>query len=418
MRKTIYILLISLIVNHTRAQEVLPLSQCYTLAKQNYPIAKQKGYINENLEHQIAQLKSNFKPQVDIIGQATYQSDVTSVPIKIPNIDIPQISKDQYKLYAEVKQNLYDGGITNSQILVQKAAAQTEQQKLAVELDKLKERVNQSYFSVLLSQNQLKLIDIIKNELQSKINKIKAGIQNGVSTQANLNQLEVEILKLDQRIGEVKSQELLGKKILGMLINQDLSSAQLVSPLLTNSQETKIQRSELSLFQEQQNLLSTQEQLITAKNMPKVGLFLQTGYGRPALNMLENDFKGYYIGGLRFNWSLGGLYTKKHEKSQLLISSKNVDAQQEAFLLNTNIALQQLDAEIKKLDNMIELDQKIIVLREKITKTSSVQLDNGIITASDYVTDLSAELQAKENQLIHTLQQALTKANYQSTLGL
>jgi hypothetical protein len=165
----------------------------------------------------------------------------------------------------------------------------------------------------------------------------------------------------------------------------------------------------LTLFQEQHNLLSTQEQLINAKNMPKVGLFLQTGYGRPALNMLENDFKGYYIGGLRFNWSLGGLYTKKQEKTQLLISSKNVDAQQEAFLLNTNIALQQLDAEVKKLDNMIELDQKIIVLREKITKTSSAQLDNGIITASDYLTDLSAELQAKENQLIHTLQQALSE---------
>ncbi|NBA77491.1 TolC family protein [Emticicia sp. ODNR4P] len=418
MRKAFYILLICLIVKHTQAQEVLPLSQCYTLAKQNYPIAKQKGYINESLEQQIAQLKSNFKPQVDLVGQATYQSDVTSVPIKIPNIDIPQISKDQYKIYAEVKQSLYDGGITQAQISVQKAASQTEQQKLTVELDKLKERVSQSYFSILLSQNQLKLIDIIKNELQSKINRIKAGIQNGVSTQANLNQLEVEILKLEQRTSEVKSQESLGKKILGLLINQDLSSVQLVSPELSTSQDTKIQRSELTLFQEQHNLLSTQEQLINAKNMPKIGLFLQTGYGRPALNMLENDFKGYYIGGLRFNWSLGGLYTKKQEKTQLLISSKNVDAQQEAFLLNTNIALQQLDAEVKKLDNMIELDQKIIVLREKITKTSSAQLDNGIITASDYVADLSAELQAKENQLIHTLQQALAKANYQSTLGL
>lgn len=418
MRKAFYILLICLIVKQTQAQEVLPLSQCYTLAKQNYPIAKQKGYINESLEQQIAQLKSNFKPQVDLVGQATYQSDVTSVPIKIPNIDIPQISKDQYKIYAEVKQSLYDGGITQAQISVQKAASQTEQQKLTVELDKLKERVSQSYFSILLSQNQLKLIDIIKNELQSKINRIKAGIQNGVSTQANLNQLEVEILKLEQRTSEVKSQELLGKKILGLLINQDLSSVQLVSQELSTSQDTKIQRSELTLFQEQHNLLSTQEQLINAKNMPKIGLFLQTGYGRPALNMLENDFKGYYIGGLRFNWSLGSLYTKKQEKTQLLISSKNVDAQQEAFLLNTNIALQQLDAEVKKLDNMIELDQKIIVLREKITKTSSAQLDNGIITASDYVADLSAELQAKENQLIHTLQQALAKANYQSTLGL
>jgi outer membrane protein TolC len=217
MRKAFYILLICLIVKQTQAQEVLPLSQCYTLAKQNYPIAKQKGYINESLEQQIAQLKSNFKPQVDLVGQATYQSDVTSVPIKIPNIDIPQISKDQYKIYAEVKQSLYDGGITQAQISVQKAASQTEQQKLAVELDKLKERVSQSYFSILLSQNQLKLIDIIKNELQSKINRIKAGIQNGVSTQANLNQLEVEILKLEQRTSEVKSQESLGKKSLDCL---------------------------------------------------------------------------------------------------------------------------------------------------------------------------------------------------------
>jgi outer membrane protein TolC len=138
MRKAFYILLICLIVKQTQAQEVLPLSQCYTLAKQNYPIAKQKGYINESLEQQIAQLKSNFKPQVDLVGQATYQSDVTSVPIKIPNIDIPQISKDQYKIYAEVKQSLYDGGITQAQISVQKAASQTEQQKLTVELDKLK----------------------------------------------------------------------------------------------------------------------------------------------------------------------------------------------------------------------------------------------------------------------------------------
>ena len=105
MRKAFYILLICLIVKQTQAQEVLPLSQCYTLAKQNYPIAKQKGYINESLEQQIAQLKSNFKPQVDLVGQATYQSDVTSVPIKIPNIDIPQISLIESSLITKLKRH-------------------------------------------------------------------------------------------------------------------------------------------------------------------------------------------------------------------------------------------------------------------------------------------------------------------------
>jgi len=43
-------------------------------------------------------------------GQATYQSDVTSIPVKIPGMNIEAPSKDQYKLTAELSQILYDGG--------------------------------------------------------------------------------------------------------------------------------------------------------------------------------------------------------------------------------------------------------------------------------------------------------------------
>ena len=38
--------------------------------------------------------------------------------------------------------------------------------------------------------------------------------------------------------------------------------------------------------------------------MPRLGFFVQGGYGRPGLNVLKNQFDTYYPGGLRLSWAL------------------------------------------------------------------------------------------------------------------
>jgi hypothetical protein len=75
-------------------------------------------------------------------GQATYQSEVTKVPISIPNISISELSKDQYKLYGEVSQPITDLFTVKDQKELVKANSEIEVQKIEVELYKLKERIN------------------------------------------------------------------------------------------------------------------------------------------------------------------------------------------------------------------------------------------------------------------------------------
>ena len=99
------------------------------------------------------------------------------------------------------------------------------------------------------------------------------------------------------------------------------------------------------------------------------------------------------------------------------ISQQSIDIQKDIFLLNNNIALKQATSEIEKLTSIIQKDKQMIALREKIKQTSSIQLDNGTITASDFISDLTAENQAKENKLLHEIQLLLAKTNYQTILG-
>ena len=77
----------------------------------------------------------------------------------------------------------------------------------------------------------------------------------------------------------------------------------------------------------------------------------------------------------------------------------------------------QQQEEIFKLNQMIILDLKIAQAKTAIRKASSSQLDNGIITVSDFIVDLNAENQAQFNLKLHEIQLIIAKQNYNTTLG-
>jgi outer membrane protein TolC len=91
--------------------QTFTLQQVQELARQNYPLIKQKELIQQTKEISIANLQKGFLPQFVLNGQATYQSEVTQVKIPVPGVNIDPLSKDQYRVLADVNQTLYDGGL-------------------------------------------------------------------------------------------------------------------------------------------------------------------------------------------------------------------------------------------------------------------------------------------------------------------
>jgi hypothetical protein len=206
-------------------------------------------------------------------------------------------------------------------------------------------------------------------------------------------------------------------EMLSQFINQSLDENTLLERPLQISIVQNITRPELLLFDNQKKMIDVQDKLVRAKNQPKVGLFLQAGYGRPALNMLKNDFAVYYIGGIRVNWSLSGFYTYKKDKALLENNRKAIDIEKQTFLFNTINTLEQQKEEIIKLQELIRSDEEIILLRNRIKNSSMAQLEYGVINSSDYLREVNAEAEAKQNQLLHGIQLLRAQYDQQTTSG-
>ncbi|MBS1509969.1 MAG: TolC family protein [Bacteroidetes bacterium] len=402
------------------AQQItLTLAKAYEQAVQHYPLIKQRQLLQQTTNLTVDNLSKGFLPQVNISAQASYQSDVTKVSIPVPGITITPPSKDQYKVLADVSQLVYDGGMIKEQKNVQHLNEDAEQEKIEVELYKLKDRINQLYLGVLYLDEQLKQIELVQNDIQNGIAKTEAQVNNGVAFRSNLNVLKAESLKNDQRAIELKATRKGFIDVISLFIGENLpENVQLEMPVsVAPSLQADIQRPELKLYSTQEKLLSGQNAIIDARNKPRASLFVQGGYGRPGLNFLNNDFAFFYTTGVRLNWSLSGLYTQKKEKQIIDISRKTIGIQKETFLLNTNTALKQQDAEINKLQQLIAKDQAIIDLRASVKDAAKAQLDNAVITANDYLREVNAEDQARQSLITHKVQLLQAEINYQTISG-
>lgn len=416
MKKWLFILLLA---GGNLFAQPLTLDKVNELAKQNYPLIKQQNLVNRTRDITVENLQKNFLPQFSLSGQASYQSEVTKVSVPLPGITIPSPSKDQYKILADVSQLLYDGGAVKQQKEIQQLNAVVEQQKIEVELYKLQERINQLYLSVLYIDEQVAQADLIKKDLENGMKKVEAQVQNGVSFKSNLNVLKAEWLKADQRTIELVAARKGLLETIGLFINQPIEENTVFEkPVLPQTKTSfDIRRPELQLYSAQQKLLNGQNKLIESKNLPKASLFFQGGYGRPGLNFLKNDFDFFYTTGIRFNWNFGGLYTAKKEKELVRINNQIVEVQKDLFLLNTNTQLKQQQAEIDKIEQLIAKDDEIIGLRVSVKQSANAQLENGVITANDYLREVNAEDQARQTRITHELQLLQAKINYLTTSG-
>ncbi len=396
----------------------ITLQQAFTLAEQNYPLIQQKGLLKQTEQLSIENLSSNFLPQLIVNGQATYQSDVTSVNIPLPNVKIPVPAKDQYKITAEADELLYDGGQNKAQKWLQSLNTNVRENSLSVDLYNLKSRINELYFSILYQDELLKQTDITLQNIQFGIGKIKPQVENGVALRSNLQELQAQLLQTKQRAIEIKTTRKGLTDALAIFINQPVTeTTQLEIPADYSFIDTTILRPELELYKSQSLLIAGQRRLINTQTLPKATAFFQGGYGRPALNLLSNEFKPFYITGVRFNWSLSSLYNTRRDKKLNEINQQTVDLQKDVFLQNTQSGLKQQSADIDKYAALVATDKEIIQLRKQVTEAAKAQLENAVITVNDFLMQVNAEDAARQSLVLHQLQLRQAQITYAITSG-
>jgi len=386
-----------------RAQ--LTIERCQELARANYPLIQRYNIIGKSAEYSLSNAGKGYLPQFQLSARATYQSEVTALPMQIPGFQF-DLPKDQYLASLDISQTLWDGGISQAQKQLISAGETVEQEQLKVDVYTLEKRVNQLFFGILLWDAQLAQNQTLQAELQRSCTMVEAYIQNGVANQADLDAVTVERLKVQQLYQQLLSGRKAYMDMLEAMMGQNIeSSTVLVKPnpdtiFITN----RINRPEIKLFDAQIQLFETQKNAITAAYMPRFNLFVQGGYGRPGLNMLDKDFAPFFIGGIRMAWNFGALYTQKNDRLKLSLNQQNTSIHREVFLYHMNLEISQQNNQIERIRKMMLYDDEIITLRENIRRAAEVKVAGGTLSVTELMRELHAEHLAKQEKMTHEIE--------------
>lgn len=416
MKKLLIVLLLP--VQIVFGQQQVSLDSCYAWARQNYPNLSNSGVWEQIAALKKENVKTIYRPQLTLNGQASYQSDVTSLDISLPSsissqVSFPTLSKDHYKVYAELKQTLWDGGVSAAQDKLEDAILNSNLSELEVELYKLKEQVAQAFFTVLAIDRQTQVLNAQSSVLQNKLKLVRSGIKNGAMEASSSWEIEAGILTLEQNGVQLEAAQSAAKQILSILTGQTINATDKFGykPVEISSDDAA-KRPEKELFALRRTQLENQSRLLQKNRNPKFFGFGRAGYGRPGLNMLSDDFDTYYLVGVGFSWNAFDWKSTSRKKEILRRQSQIITHQEETFDQNICLLLARQKTQIDKIKKLLETDAQMVALRSNIAKTSASKLENETITSSDYVEDVQSETIAKLNAEIHKIQLDEAKEKY------
>ncbi|SFF00256.1 TolC family protein [Thermophagus xiamenensis] len=403
----ISVLGLSITLNTLLAQpNLFTLKDCWEYSRNHYPLIKGKALLKQSTELNLRNVQTKWLPQMELIGQASWQNEVTHVDLSsaIPGVNFPQASNDQYKIALDLSQTLYDGGRINTQKKVEEIAGEIEQQNIEIELYDLKQRVTELFFQILmLNEKGLQLDQKIKT-LQIRKKELQTAQNYGSIEKADIYTLEAEeLLTRQQKVALDYSIKALLENLSSYLGRQVSSVSQLVKPDVSDFFQPE-RRPEYRLFALQKEQSETASILAQRNRWPVLAAFVQGGYGNPGYNMLKDEFDTFMMIGIRLKWKPWDW--KEAKRRQLTFNNKSqlVDLRRETFDLNLQRVDSRLSNEISQFISIMELDEGIVKLRQEVANDSEKKLKSGIITSADYVEDLNALINSQINLGIHQLE--------------
>lgn len=413
-----------LIYSGLNSQSVLTLEACYDLAEKNYPLLNQSELIQKMDGLKSALISKNFLPVIDLDIQGSLHSDVTELPFDKDlatkmNLNLPELSKDKYRAGINIKQLIWDGGVSKKSKEIESIETKIKQQDLSTELYKIKDRVNQLFFNKLLLDKQINILAISRENIKNNIKRLNDLVNQGIVLKSNLETLEAEHILISQKINGLGHKRKALLNMLSYLIGIDIKPDQKfeLNDSFSGLVTPQIDRSEIKSLELQRYKQDAIISRVDASKLPKVFGSTEIGYGRPALNMLSNDFETFYIIGLKIHWNIWDWNKKNTRKEMLYVKSSMIQNIRLTFEHNIMVKYQEAIEEINKYESFLEQDKSIIQLRTSIRNTAEEKLKNGILTSTDYITELNKETQSKLNFEYHKTQLDLAKINLKYLLG-
>lgn len=405
-----------------RATDTLSVEQIRTMALQNSPLQQQKALAESQAALRQRSIQSNSLPRVQFGAQATWQSDVFGLPIDNPLFKVPEVPKDQYRLNIDISERLYDGG--SDKYLRRKHELERDMTIAQADVDvfQVRELVTDLFFKTLLLQENEAILKAVLETLQARLRQTEAAVAGGVALRSQADQVRIQILQTEQQMAALRADQQSLKDVLAIWLGRQDTDFQLHTPL-SNTQgattNSPAVRPEYQFFDFQKQQLQLGQDMLRLQAQPRVELFAQAGLGRPnPFNFFETGFEPFGLIGLRAVWMPVDWGNRSRERQTLVLQSKMVESRQQAFDQRLEAASAKDRADVTKAQSLLAQDDAIILLQKDILRRAEAQLENGIMTTTDYLSQVNLLTQAQLTRKTHEIQALQAQEMLRAKRGL
>ena len=420
MKKITLIFVLIFSLGRGMAQEAITLEQCYKWVSENTPLVKQKQLYQAAFNNQNDIYEKSKMPTVTWNTRAQLQSDALTLALPFPGAEPIELPYYNIQSTIDAGYLLLDGGLWDVRKSIESANLAVNMQSLEVSIYQLKEMVNKYYWGIILLETQQQILEKGVESLDARITSMEALVKQGVLLPAKVKKLKAEQLKLRNKIIEVKGQQNSLRSLLSKFTGKEqvltakLQRPQIVADVFMQSNN----RPELLLFDLQTQKVLANQQLIDVAAKPKLQAFLKAGLGYPSpINLFKTEVSPYAIGGLQFSWKIFDWGQRGRQKQQLAIQSNLIQTQKENFEFNINNLKGKYQADLQTLQQQIALDEELVSLQEEVLLEYAAQLEQGVITPTDYLIQLNEGLQARLNLEVHLVKIEQLKTDYLTKIG-
>ncbi|MDX5325016.1 MAG: TolC family protein [Bacteroidota bacterium] len=413
MKRPFWIILLGLFAISGNAQVPLPLDSAVAMAWSHLRMEDQLIAIERMKEVDRAIVQNAWYPTLTLSAQSTIQNEQINFPGSVPGFEPPEIPLDFHRILLQFNQTIYDGSINTRT----KRLRELEGDRMKIELEtqklSIRQSVTQIYLNLLLIGDRLEITKLRKTTLEVQSERIEGAVSQGAMIPAERSQIRAEILQTEQEIqGILSLKKRMEYQLANLIGEESMEGYVLIHPDLADRPTENMDRPEIRLIDQQITITQAQQQITQSQNLPKFSLFGNVGGGTPGYNLFDPSFSPMLYAGIGLTWQPIHWNKVKKQRERLALQANVLQMEKERSTIRFENERTGKWEEYQRLSELSSSDQEIVKLRKEVTESKSAQLENGVITTSEYLVELNKEHSARLNASIHDLEATMAYIEY------
>lgn len=424
---SILLLFISYTWQSTFAQDTEPFSldEAIDYAYQNSNQIKSAEYDLAYAKSQVKDYTSIGLPQVSAKVEYNYYIDLPTQIIPANAFD-PMAPDDLFLEAQFGMKNSLTGSVTLSTLVFDgsyfvglkaaKGLVELNRRQMGVTKQDIKYNVTNAYLTALLIQENIDVLQLNINNLQTTLSETKVFYDNGLVEQLDVDRLELSLANLQAELDVIQRQQALAlnglKFQMYFPLEQNIELTDSLSSLLTEANESDLtseiqpgSRPELSMLEQSLYLNELNIKRYKMSYLPSLGAFATHQQMLQRNNLFDSDMPGFFpttIVGLSLNIPIFDGFGTKAKTEMAMIDRDRLSLQIDDFeraveLEVTNARMQYYNAQER-----LKSQEKNLELAERIYNTTQIKYKEGVGS--------SLEMRQAEQELY------TTQANYMNAL--